>query len=283
MTGQLTLTTAQAKYIIAAAILKLPEVEYALKNGKIILKSGTTVGFVAEALGIPRLRLGGRFVPGGARAALRSVDAPHIVAIEAGNWRVLDISLPEELLTMKSTDVFITGANAIDQHGVAGLLGGLAGGSTAGQALGLLWSEGIQTIVAVGLEKLIPGSIMENCKKAGRKRIDKAMGMAVGVLPLTGKIVTEREAFEILTGTSATVIAAGGIFGAEGSTTLLIEGNEAQINHAFSMIPPPEALQFHCHPDSLVSCQFGGATCSKHEGCIYRKDVLSGKHCTDGR
>lgn len=271
MTGQITLTASQAKTLIAQAIIALPELDYALKHGKVILKAGTTVGYLAKALGVPPMRLGGRFVPGGARAALRTADAPHIVIVENGSWRTLDASLADELQSMTKTDVFVTGANAIDQYGTAGLLAGIAGGSAAGQALGMLWSEGIQTIIAVGLEKLIPGSIWENCKIAGRKRIDKAMGMAVGVLPLTGKIITEKEAVERLTGAKATVIAAGGIHGAEGSTTMLIEGSESQIELAFSLIPPPESINFHCHHDSLIACQSGGSACGKHEGCIYKR------------
>jgi hypothetical protein len=273
MIGQLTLTPVQAKVLIAAAILKLPEVEYALQHGKVVLKSGTTVAFIAKALGVPQLRLGGRFVPGGARTAPTQAKAPHIVVLENGDWRTIDASLTEELLTMQPSDVFITGANAIDQHGVAGLLAGLEGGSAAGTALGILWSEGVQTIIAAGLEKLIPGSILENCKLAGRKRIEKSMGMAVGVLPLTGKIITEKEALEGLTGVKATVIAAGGILGAEGATTLLIEGSKAQIGLAFSLIPPVGSLDFHCHPDSLVSCQNAGVACGKHLGCVYKKRV----------
>lgn len=270
MIGQITVTTSQAKNLIAASILNLPQVTHALKYGKVVLKSGTTVAFIAKALGVPPMRLGGRFVPGGARTAMTTANAPHIVVVENGNWRVIDTTLAEELLAMTSTDVFITGANAIDQHGLAGLLAGLAGGSAAGQALGVLWSEGIQTIIAVGLEKLIPGSILENCKLAGRKRIDKSMGMAVGVMPVTGKIITEKEAIELLTGVTATVIAAGGILGAEGATTLLIEGSEEQINHAFSLIGEKKNPHFHCHPDSLVSCGQGGVACKSHLGCIYK-------------
>ncbi|KYZ76476.1 hypothetical protein AXX12_08570 [Anaerosporomusa subterranea] len=270
MIAQITLTPGQAKVIIAAAILKLPAVEYALQHGKVVLKSGTTVAYIAKTLGVPQMRLGGRFVPGGARTAPTQAKAPHIVVIENGDWRAIDTSLTEELLTLQSSDVFITGANAIDQHGVAGLLAGLEGGSAAGNALGILWSEGIQTIIAAGLEKLIPGSIIENCKLAGRKRIEKSMGMAVGVLPLTGKIITEKEAIEALTGVKATVIAAGGILGAEGATTMLIEGSATQIELVFSLILPIDSSSFHCHPDSLISCQHGGVACSKHLACVYK-------------
>lgn len=268
MIGQITVTTQQAKALIASSVRKLPEVEEALRHGKIVIKSGTTTAYIAKLLGVPPLRLGGRFVPGGARTAPGKTDAPHIVVVERDNYRVIDETLSEELLNMKSTDIFITGANAIDQYGAAGLLAGLPGGSAAGKAIGTLWSEGITTIIAVGLEKLIPGSIIENCQLAGRKRIDKAMGMAVGVIPLFGKIVTEKEAMENLCGVKASVIAAGGILGAEGASTMLIEGTEDQINSAFSLIASLEP-DYHCHPDSLISCEQGGIACQAHKACIY--------------
>ena len=52
MIGQITVTTSQAKNLIAASILNLPEVTGALKNGKVVLKSGTTVAFIAKELGV---------------------------------------------------------------------------------------------------------------------------------------------------------------------------------------------------------------------------------------
>lgn len=270
MIGQVVVPPSTAKRLIARAVYELPAVQAARRQGKIALKSGSTVSALAELLGVPPLRLGGRITPDGARGAKVRADAPHLVVVEGGNWRRVDDSLPAELAAMGPADVFVTGANALDCHGVAGLMAGLAGGSLAGQALGCLYSEGVQTIIAVGLEKLIPGSIGEICQQAGRKRVDKSMGMAVGLMPLFGRVVTEKEALELLTGVRATAIGAGGILGAEGATTLLIEGAAGQVDAAFSLIAGFAGCGLSGDAASLPSCEHGGSGCQSHLGCIYR-------------
>ena len=172
---------------------------------------------------------------------------------------------------MGTDDVFITGANALDMYGTAGLMAGLAGGGTAGRALNMLYSEGIRTIIAVGLEKLIPGSIADASRKAGRGNIDKAMGMAVGLLPLFGRVVTERDALEMLTGAAVTVIGAGGLCGAEGATTMLVEGTGEQVDKAFALVKSQADRPTAGAAESLMSCDEGGYYCARHVGCIYRR------------
>lgn len=270
MIGQVVVTVAAAKRLIARAVYGLPEVRAAHRQGKIVLKSGTTVAALAELFGVPPLRLGGRIAPDGARGAREWADAPHIVLIENGGWRRIDDTLPAELAAMGPDDVFVTGANALDCHGVAALMAGLAGGSVFGQAMGSLFSEGIRTIIAVGLEKLIPGSVVEVCRQAGRRRIDKSMGMAVGLLPLIGKVVTEKEALELLTGVRVTVIGAGGWGGAEGATTMLVEGPAEQVEEAFALVAAAAGCGTGGHPLSLPSCGRGGPGCKSHQACIYR-------------
>ncbi len=270
MIGQVVVTVLQAKRLIAQAVLELPAVQTARRSGRIVLKSGTTVSAIAELLDIPPLRLGGRITPDGARAAKRMAAAPHIAVWQQGRWRSADATLAEEIAGMGPGDVFITGANAIDGQGMAGLLAGIEGGSAAGKAMNGLLSEGIDTIIAVGLEKLIPGSIIDICRKAGRKRVDKAMGMAVGMLPVFGQIVTEKDALEILTGVRATVIAAGGIGGAEGATTMLVEGDEDQVDKVFELIATVDKAATSGDPDSLIACDIGGSACKHHLACMYK-------------
>jgi hypothetical protein len=52
---------------------------------------------------------------------------------------------------------------------------------------------------------------------AGRKDVDVSCGMAVGLIPLYGKVITEKDAVEILAKSNCKVIGKGGILGAEGS------------------------------------------------------------------
>jgi hypothetical protein len=270
MIGQVVVPVVAAKRLIARAIYELPAVRQARHKGKIALKSGSTVSALAELLGVPPLRLGGRITPDGARGAKVRSEAPHLVVVEGGGWRRVDDSLPAELAAMGPDDIFVTGANALDSHGVAGLMAGLAGGSVAGQSLGCMYAEGVTTIIAVGLEKLIPGSIIEICQQTGRKRIDKSMGMAVGLLPLIGRVITEKEALELLTGVRATVIGAGGLQGAEGATTMLVEGTADQVDAAFALIAGLSGCGLSGDPASLPSCGRGGPGCPSHLACIYR-------------
>jgi hypothetical protein len=271
MTGQVVVSVPAAKRLIALAVYEMPAVRVARERGKIVLKAGTTVAALAELFGVAPLRLGGRITPDGARTAKRLVEAPHYVLIEGGRWRSIDQCLDEELAAMAQTDLFITGANALDAQGTAGLMAGLAGGGAAGKALSMLYSEGIRTIIAVGLEKLIPGSIADASRKAGRGKIDKAMGMAVGLLPLLGRVVTERDALEMLTGAAVTVIGAGGLCGAEGATTMLVEGTDEQVDKAFALIAAQAGRPLAGAPESLVPCDEGGYYCARHVGCIYRR------------
>ena len=57
------------------------------------------------------------------------------------------------------------------------------------------------------------------------------------MIPLPSfKIVTEVEAFEILSGAKATVIAAGGIGGNEGARAFVVEGTREEVKKAMSLV-----------------------------------------------
>ena len=53
---------------------------------------------------------------------------------------------------------------------------------------------------------------------------------------MSGTIVTEIEALEILCGVKATLYAAGGIAGAEGGVWLLLEGTKEELDNAMKLI-----------------------------------------------
>jgi hypothetical protein len=54
--------------------------------------------------------------------------------------------------------------------------------------------------------------------------------------PITGVIVTEIEALQILTGVDAHLYAAGGIAGAEGAVRLLLEGSDDEVKAALNLV-----------------------------------------------
>jgi hypothetical protein len=56
------------------------------------------------------------------------------------------------------------------------------------------------------------------------------------IWPITGIIFTEIEALEVLCGVQATLMAAGGIAGAEGSVRLMIEGADEDVKAALDVV-----------------------------------------------
>ncbi len=65
--------------------------------------------------------------------------------------------------------------------------------------------------------------------------MDYSIGVPVGLVPVLGTVVTEIEAIKILIGAKATPIASGGLKGAEGATTMVIKGDEDQIDKAIAL------------------------------------------------
>ena len=55
-------------------------------------------------------------------------------------------------------------------------------------------------------------------------------------MPCKGVVVTEPKAIEMLSGATATPIAAGGLGGAEGSVTLVIKGEKEQVRRAIDYV-----------------------------------------------
>ena len=123
---------------------------------------------------------------------------------------------------------------------------------------------------------------------AGRETMDLAMGMAVGLIPLRGVVVTETDSISMLTGVKATVIGAGGITGGEGSTTFIIEGETSQVREAWNVVQSVKGAEVSGVPETLIECAQKGPQCSRyltvngkkilfHRACIYRQPGLLAK------
>jgi hypothetical protein len=148
------------------------------------------------------------------------------------------IQLGKILEEMRPDDVYVKGCNAVDAEFHAGVLFGHDGGGTIARVMGAQAQKGFNVILAVGLEKLIPGTIQQAAKATARnEEFDYAMGMPCGLFPVKGgKTVTEIQAVEILSGAKAIPIAAGGIGGGEGSVVLAIEGTKEQVTRAIEFV-----------------------------------------------
>jgi hypothetical protein len=213
----------------------------ALKEGIIIIATSTTTAYVVEELMGKKIKDKGLFTAGVVAAKGCCVTNPedrynHYV-IEKGKLTEMNTPDLRRVLTkMGPEDVFIKGANAIDPFGSAAILVGGAGGGTIGTAWGYITSNGIKFIIAVGLEKLVPYPLSDMRAKTGIKTVDKSLGMAVGMMIVEGKVITELEAFNMLMGVDAFPIGGGGIDGGEGSKIFVIEGDELSIKMAYDLL-----------------------------------------------
>jgi len=270
---QFTLTVPEAKRVIAKAIASMPEVRKAMAGGKVFIKGGTTTSAVSEELGGPPLRISGRISPNGARGALRKDGAPHSLVFEKGVPRPADSTLEEVVDSLGPQDVAVLAANLLDRDGRAAMLAGSPLGGPPGRALSGLAAQGAQVLIACGLEKLFPGRIDDAVAACGRSKVDRAIGMGVGLIPLYGRVVSEVEACSILAGVKATVIARGGIAGAEGATTLVAEGSLEQVRVLEEAVRAVKGAVNSGDPGSLEECRAGAAGCGRHRACADLQDM----------
>jgi len=264
MQALFTLTSAESKRLLGKAVAALPEVKQAKENGYLVIARGSTNAFVLEEL------LAGpvdkeRYVAGQIIKGVLCVLDPQqrnkpvtfhkgeVLAVEPGS--VIDKLVPG--------DILIKGANAVDPFGNVGVLMAGPNGGTMGQFYMALKAQGVETIYPVGLEKLIP-SVEEAARYGGRMALGRSIGCRVGMACVPdGRIVTEIEAIEILFGLKAVHYASGGWGGAEGSVTLLVEGEDDHVNLCLDFIEgikgekPLSGLKGPCKTCS-APCSFQG-------------------------
>ncbi|NPV69543.1 MAG: hypothetical protein HPY55_02710 [Firmicutes bacterium] len=270
MIYQFTVTVAEAKRLIAKAIGVMPSVKKALSSGRVFLKGGTTVSAVSEELGGPPLRISGRISPSGTRAALEQVNAPHCLVFERGVPLAADGRLEEVVYSLGPEDVAVLGANLIDSRGGAAMMAGAALGGPPGRVLAGLAAQGTQVLIACGLEKLFPGCIEDAVNACGRSKVDRAMGMAVGLIPVYGRVITEVEACRVLAVVEVQVVGRGGVSGCEGGTTLVAEGEAEDISRLMEIVNSVKGAGTSGVPESMVECRPGCESCRRHRACAYR-------------
>ncbi|MFC1606924.1 hypothetical protein ACFL47_03045 [Candidatus Latescibacterota bacterium] len=230
------LTVAQSKRLIARGVQQHPVVKTALNNGTIGICRGTTCSYVAEEfLGHSVERFAyttGLTLP---KKPTEKIEKPttimHDVIIRQGDIHMDGETVLEAAKNMKPGDVIIKSANALNySKNVAGCLVGHPAGGTVGGFWGPMYGLKIRLIIPVGLEKEIASDIIETTTLTMEQNSGNT------IMPMTGTILTEIEAINILTGAVAVQIAAGGIRGAEGSVRLLIQGSNDEMSEVKSLL-----------------------------------------------
>ncbi|WXG46436.1 MAG: hypothetical protein WED05_07195 [Candidatus Atabeyarchaeum deiterrae] len=239
----ITLTPSESKRIIGKAVAKMELVNRALKEGSIVIGVGTTNSFVAEEITRKKIDKehfsSGIIIPQGLGATSMSRRLNALLVRSGEVSSVKRNELPKVFDQLGSRDVFIKGANAVDhQHKAAVVTADPSGGTLGASAWKALNERGLNLVVPVGLEKTIPYSLTDLSKKleAGRVNASKQMGLPVfRIMILPGEVVTEVDSFRILANVEATPIASGGIGGAEGAITLMLEGKQENVAKAWEI------------------------------------------------
>lgn len=249
MKAHIVLTVAESKRLIAKSVANMAIVKKALVDGTVAIGRGTTNGRIAEEILGKKIDRGnyiaGRILPQkGSKCQIGSDNSVPDIVLKNGE-QVEGLSVVDSASQMKKGDVYIKGCNAINyQQKMCGILIGHPMGGTI-SALGAVVAKKVHLVLPVGLEKSVFGDINELSMKSREddeyfdgKPLQKpvAVGGTPSLMPVTGEIVTEIEALEILAGVKTYFISSGGIAGAEGAVWLLMEGERTQLENALKII-----------------------------------------------
>ena len=267
---QFYLTVPEGKWFIAHGIAQMPQVRAALEYGKVMFKGGTTVSAVSELLAGHPLRISGRLTSRGSVAAKKTNDSPHGILYEKGNIQNVDSCFHTALLEFSPDDVMIIGANIIDAQGGAAMLAGRAFGGDFGMPVSAASIAGFHVIVAAGLEKLIPGSVWDSIRLARLNGVDRSRGMACGLFPVIGTVVTELTAVRLISDVQVQLIGRGGVHGAEGGSLLQAWGTSEEIHRLEDVLNQCYNKPLSGDPQSMTECSYPSEGCGKHLSCSYK-------------
>jgi len=234
---QLRITPAMGKRLIAKGMAQRPDIQRVLEQGNLVIIAGTTNGYVAEEIltllgqAAEFSRVGfrrGITVPPGAEAP--EIEFPGDVVISAGVWQK-GKTVTDAVKQLKEGDIILKGANAFDPRGQAAVQIGSTVGGTIIASMPAVIGRRVKLIVPVGLEK----RVFEDVNLLARK-VNAPGTEGPRLFPLPGEIFTELDAIKLLTGAQVFMIAAGGVYGAEGASWLGVTGSAGQMQAAVDLI-----------------------------------------------
>ncbi|MDQ5985626.1 MAG: hypothetical protein CSYNP_01340 [Syntrophus sp. SKADARSKE-3] len=265
MQALFTLTPSESKRLIGKAIAALPDIQNAKNNGYLLVARGSTNAYILEELLGEKIKKEG-YAAGqvikGWTCVLSAEDRIKPVTFHKGE--ILPVEPGTVLNDLKPGDILLKGANAIDPNGNVGVFMASPTGGTMGQFYMAMKARGLEIIYPVGLEKLIP-SVEIAARYGGTLNLEKSIGAPVGMACVAdGTIFTEIEAIESLFDIEAIHFGSGGWGGAEGSVTLIVEGDAAGVNKCMKFIekkikgePPLPLIKSPCKT-CTTSCSYQG-------------------------
>ena len=242
---QISLTVAAGKKLISRATVLHPALQQALKNGTVVVIAGSTNGYIAHELLIRSNQSGdfqqNRFFRGvSLPPEIKTTDTgrlpqesqfPGDVIFVNGVWHkgktIFDV-----INDLREGDIIVKGANCLNlPQKKAGILIGHPQGGTIAAALQAVVGKRVRLLLPVGLEKRVFDD-MDSIAKT----LNTPGATGPRLLPVIGEVITEIDAVYMLSGAKATLVAAGGVCGAEGAVWLAVEGTEEQMEKAHSIL-----------------------------------------------
>ena len=249
------LTSSESKRLIAKGVAALPEVRQAMQQGFVIIGRGTTNAFVAEELTGERIEHKSDYVAGFiVDGELSSADFKKLMPVVVlRDGKHVSIPPPDALQEFGEKDVSIKGASAIDADGNVAVLAAGSDSGTIGGILPIVSARRSYLIAPVGMEKMVP-SVPQACQATGIFHFKYSTGLPAALVHMPNALaVTEVQAFEVLTGVQALVIAGGGIAGSEGATVLSLTGEASQIEKAMALVKSIKGEPPVSRPSSRVN------------------------------
>ncbi|UMZ74948.1 hypothetical protein [Natranaerofaba carboxydovora] len=236
----LTLLPHESKRLIAKGVKKILEDRNVLENNKVLISLGTTNIYVLEEITGAPLKEREKFIAGMITEGVQCINAKENrltpVLIDKNGQAAHVMDMFETIKEFGKDDVFIKGANAVDNENNIGIY--MANEDTGGtiSVYPFLAARGINMINPVGMEKLIP-SVPLVADKVGTRELDYNIGKKCGMICIpSSTVVSEIEAFGVLTGVNAYHVSSGGVEGSEGACGFLLEGERNQVEKSISLI-----------------------------------------------
>lgn len=240
MKAVFTLIPSESRRLIGKAVAALDEVKEALKSGYVVINGGTTNAYIAqEILGKPDIPPQ-KFTAGTNTHRVlcaTNVDDRYPFPIVLYKGKEVKKTYKEIFEDFHINTVMIKGGNCVDPDMNVGVVTSGFDGGTVGNTLGYMSSTGLDYVLGVGLEKLIP-SVPEAVAVTGAKTFDYSMGANFGIflMPAGSKVVTEIQALKLLANVDAKLVASGGIAESAGSVVLTAEGAEGDVKKAIALV-----------------------------------------------
>ncbi|MBC7195355.1 MAG: hypothetical protein H5U37_06845 [Caldisericia bacterium] len=237
MKAVFVLRPSMSKRLIARAVKEFLNSLNVLEKGIIFISLGTTNSYIVEELigkTIEKERYMAGYIGDLKLNVLDKEKRLNPVILIDG--KISDENPDEVVKRMGKNDVFIKGANAIDNEGNVGVIVADKNGGTVGRYIGTVISRGVKWIAPVSIGKLVQ-DVVEASYFAKIEEFDLSMGLPISIFPVVNAIpITELDAFEILFDLDAILLAKGGIWEDEASVVIGVEGEEENVKKAHEYI-----------------------------------------------